>query len=46
MEELSLKWVQQSLAEIKDETHLVLSSKGYLLLDSLMNDIFVFKLEL
>lgn len=43
--ELSLRWIRDELASIDAKEHLSLTSKGYLLLDSLMNDLFVLKLQ-
>jgi oxygen-independent coproporphyrinogen-3 oxidase len=42
---LGQKWVGDGLALIDKEEHLKLTAKGYLLLDSLMNDIFLSKLD-
>ncbi|MBC7430356.1 MAG: hypothetical protein H7336_17210, partial [Bacteriovorax sp.] len=42
--EVSQKWAQEGMVEIHNG-HLSLTSKGYLLLDSLMNDLFIRKLE-
>lgn len=37
---LSAKWVEKKLAKIDEKGHLSLTSQGYLLLDSMMNDSF------
>lgn len=42
--DLSVKWLNEGLVVVNDNDHLSLTSKGYLLLDSLMNDIFLLKL--
>lgn len=42
---LSSKWNEHSLVTINEQNHLKLTSKGFLLLDSLMNDIFIQKLS-
>lgn len=44
-QELSKKWVGDGYATIDVNQFLKLTGKGYLLLDSLMNDIFLLKLE-
>lgn len=41
---LSEKWVKDGLAKIDEGQNLKLTSQGYLLVDSLMNDIFIAKL--
>ena len=38
------KWEQKGLAVVDRKQHLFLTSKGYLILDSLMNDLFNLKL--
>ncbi len=43
--DVSLKWINEGLALVNKDAHLTLTSKGYLLLDSLMNDLFVKKLQ-
>jgi oxygen-independent coproporphyrinogen-3 oxidase len=43
--EISEKWVSNGWASITTDNHLSLTSKGYLLLDSLMNDLFVQNLK-
>lgn len=43
--DLSRKWLNEGLIEIDEREHLSLTSKGFLLLDSLMNDLFVLGLQ-